>query len=319
MAHHRQTRRSKKFFQKFTVFLHWVYWTMAIVSVLVSAGVVGYFSGYNDGLDDCSYTLQVERKRANNLQEQLRQMTVKTARHEYDDQPATIKKPPEGPKRVVKRTVEKPKLAIIIDDVSFARDVQHIKKLGIPLTMSFLPPNIRHPNSALLAAKEPFYMVHLPLEARSFKNEEPLTLYVNDSKEKIAQRVKQIKELFPNVKYINNHTGSKFTASEDAMNRLIYALNNQNINFIDSRTTSKTTVPKVMKNFGKPYVARDVFLDHNPEVASVKKQIKEAIRLANKHGSAIAIGHPHKRTLQALRESKKLFDSVELVQINSYY
>ena len=74
-----------------------------------------------------------------------------------------------------------------------------------------------------------------------------------------------------------------------------------------------------MKNFGKPYVARDVFLDHNPEVASVKKQIKEAIRLANKHGSAIAIGHPHKRTLQALRESKKLFDSVELVQINSYY
>ena len=95
-------------------------------------------------------------------------------------------------------------------------------------------------------------------------------------------------------------------------------LNSENIRFIDSRTTAKTAVPAVMKAYGMPYVARDVFLDHDPDVDAVKKQIKRAIAIARKHGSAIAIGHPHKKTLQALRESKGLFSDVELVRIDRY-
>jgi len=45
-------------------------------------------------------------------------------------------------------------------------------------------------------------------------------------------------------------------------------------------------------------------------------QIKIAIKVAKSHGSAIAIGHPHKNTLQALYESKKLLKQVDLVYIN---
>ncbi|RLA72666.1 MAG: divergent polysaccharide deacetylase family protein [Epsilonproteobacteria bacterium] len=314
----KRRRRSKKSSHALSSFLHRLYWILAIVSVLAAAGVIGYFSGYNNGLDENVYALQLERKRVSELHEQLKHKTVKTAKHEYDDQPAAIKEPPKGPKRAVIQTVKKPKLAIIIDDVSFKHDVRNIKALGLDLTMSFLPPSELHPNSAKLAAKELFYMVHIPMEAQNFKGEEPLTLYVTDSQEKITQRVEQIKELFPKVQYVNNHTGSKYTSDKAAMHRLMYALNGESIYFIDSRTTAKTVVPDVMKDYGMPYIARDVFLDHDPDVAAVKKQIKRAIAIAKKHGSAIVIGHPHKKTLQALRESKALFDDVELVQINHY-
>ena len=93
----------------------------------------------------------------------------------------------------------------------------------------------------------------------------------------------------------------------------------ENINFVYSRTTAQTKAPKVMKNLGLSYVARDVFLDHSSDKKSIKKAIKKAIKIARLHGTAIAIGHPHANTLLALHESKKLFKDVELVYINRLY
>lgn len=237
-----------------------------------------------------------------------------SASHEID-----TKNIPKAPKREEKTTTHKPRLAIIIDDVSVKSHVNAIKSLNIPLTMSFLPPSKYRPNSPDLAAKESFYMVHLPMEAMSFTKEEPFTLRVSDSQQMIQKRVAEIKKLFPKVQYINNHTGSKFTSNELAVNKLIYALDKKGINFIDSRTIASTKVPKVMKNYGKRYVARDVFLDHDMDKAAVKKQIKRAIKVAKTHGTAIAIGHPHVNTILALNESKKLFKDVDLVLVNKLY
>jgi len=207
-------------------------------------------------------------------------------------------------------------LAIIIDDVSIKSHVNAIKGLDLPITMSFLPPSKSRPDSHTLAAKEDFYMVHLPMEAQNFKSEEPFTLKTGDSQEKISQRITELKKLFPRVGYINNHTGSKFTADESAMNKLMFSLKNQNIAFIDSRTTAESKVQKVATKYGMSYVGRDIFLDHQMDKPYIKSQIKKAIEVAKSHGSAIAIGHPHVNTILAINESKALFADVELVLVN---
>jgi polysaccharide deacetylase 2 family uncharacterized protein YibQ len=314
-------KRSKKsrFSFDLNAFLNKFYWILAIVSVIAAALVVGYYAGYNDARDESREAIYKEREASAKLMERIKKMTLQTSKHEYGDQPESLVHPPKGPKREPKLLVQKPKLAIIIDDVSFERDVDNIKALGLNLTMSFLPPNKFHPDSAKLASKESYYMVHLPMEAQNFSRPEPITLLVDDPEEKIMERIEQVKSLFPKVRYINNHTGSKFTSDEKAMNRLVYVLKRENIGFVDSRTTSKTKVPQVMKNYGLPYIGRDVFLDHSPDIASVKKQIKRAVKIARSHGLSIAIGHPHKKTLQALRESKELLKSVELVRIDELY
>ncbi len=321
-------------------FLTYLAWGLAIVAMILSSLVGGYYLGYEDAKEDAHKKTKKEKhKRLTMLQKledassrktkisvnsRLKEVLKKesklkhtvdvSAAHEYSD--GVLPKPP---KRDTKRVSSKPKLAIIIDDVSVRSHVTAIKSLGIPLTMSFLPPSKFRPNSAKLAAKEKIYMVHLPMEAQNFNAEEELTLRVSDSDAKISRVVRDIKKIFPRVAYINNHTGSKFTANELAVNRLIYALSSQHINFIDSRTTADTKVPKVMKNFGLNYVARDVFLDHAMDKASIKTAIKKAIKIAKLHGTAIAIGHPHENTLLALKESKKLFKDIELVFINDLY
>lgn len=240
---------------------------------------------------------------------------VKTANHEYKD----TKVPTKPVRRKIEKRGGKAKLAIIIDDVSFSRDVKAIKRLNIPITMSFLPPTAWHPNSALLASKEKFYMVHLPLEAQRFNAAEPETLKITDTQQDIDEQVKKIVKMFPNVKYINNHTGSKFTSNERSMNRLILSLNSHGIEFVDSRTTGKSKVQKVMKNYNKRYLARDIFLDHHTDKQYVKRQIRAAIKVAKLHGTAIAIGHPRKETLQALLESKEALKEIELVRIDRLY
>lgn len=227
---------------------------------------------------------------------------------------------PTAPKReVLIKPTQRAKLAIIIDDVSVKSHVVAVHALNLPITMSFLPPSDLRPNSHTLAAKEKFYMVHLPMEAKKFKGEEPFTLKADDSQEKIAKRVAEIKKLFPNVAYINNHAGSKFTSDEKAVSRLIHVLNEHNINFIDSRTIGESKVEKVMKSYNKEYVGRDVFLDHKVDKSYIKLQIKKAIEVAKKHGSAIAIGHPHENTIAAISESKHLFKDIELVLVDKLY
>ncbi|SFV75737.1 FIG00638667: hypothetical protein [hydrothermal vent metagenome] len=236
-----------------------------------------------------------------------------SAKHEID---GTKTPPPPSHKLIKKNVSQKPQLAIIIDDVATKSQVKNIHTINYPVTMSFLPPSKQRPNSAYLASKESFYMVHLPLEALHFSSPEKITLKVTDSQQTILNRVQEIKKLFPRVRYINNHTGSKFTANERAMNKLIYALKKYNIYFIDSRTTSKTKVPKVMKNFGYEYIARDIFLDNKSDPAYIIKQLKKAVRIAKKYGHAIAIGHPHKTTIETLKHAQKYLKDLDMVQIN---
>ena len=295
-------------------FLHYFYWVLAIVSVLGAATVVGFYAGYNQAKAESACVIDAQKLETKKLQKKISKLSNKTAKHEYGNKA----KPPKPRERTVPKTKmpKKGKLAIIFDDVSFSGDVRQIKALGYPLTMSFLPPTKRHPNSAKLAAKEPYYMVHLPMEAMNFHSPEKFTLLTTDSKETIINRIKQVKQWFPKVKFINNHTGSKFTSDAEAMNKLIFALRLEKIGFIDSRTTAQTKAEKVMKRYKMPYYTRDIFLDHEDDVDAIKKQIKKAIRIANKYGKCIAICHPHKATLQALRESKELLKSVELVRID---
>ncbi len=314
--------------------------TLAVIALLGSGLLItlGYYYGYSDGKVDAHSSFEDEKELSRKsierlkyiidtknistrelnerLKEVLREETRKqnsTASHEYSTKNHL---PPKPIERATVKSANRAKLAIIIDDVSFDRDVKAIKALNLPLTMSFLPPSTIHPLSAKLANKEKIYMVHLPLEANNFSAAEASTLKASDSQKVISDKIRQIKKDFPHVKYINNHTGSKFTSSEIAMNRLVYALKQNNIRFIDSRTTAKTKAPIVMKSYGYPYIARDVFLDHVGEISEIKKELKRAVALAKRHGTAIAIGHPHKATLQALRESKQLLKEVELVKIN---
>lgn len=212
---------------------------------------------------------------------------------------------------------EKPQLVIIIDDVSSSFQVKDILALKHHITMSFLPPTAAHANSALIAKPLDFFMIHIPLEAKStFKFQEKDTLNMNDSYETIENYIQKIRQWYPKGLYINNHTGSQFTANDVAMDKLYKALKKHHFIFVDSRTTSKSLAKKYSLKYQMPFIARNIFLDNEQNFSYIQNQLKKAINIAKRKGSAIAIGHPYPITIKVLKESEHLFKDVELVYLN---
>ncbi|MEA2091207.1 MAG: divergent polysaccharide deacetylase family protein, partial [Campylobacterota bacterium] len=136
------------------IFLTYTAWGLAIVALTLSSLVGGYYLGYEDAKEDILKKSKSEKTKRltmlqkledasskkdktsvnNRLKEVLKKesKTHSAAAHEYEN--ATSLKPPKRVKREFKRISSKPKLAIIIDDVSVKSHVKAIKSLGIPLT-----------------------------------------------------------------------------------------------------------------------------------------------------------------------------------------
>ena len=215
-----------------------------------------------------------------------------------------------------KDIIQKPKLSIVIDDVTLKSQVRKIEEIGYRVNIAFMPPTKQHKNSAKIAQDLPFAIVHFPLQATITRFEEENTLKVGDSYEKIEKRVAAVRRLYPNVEYTNNHTGSVFTSDEKSMDMFIKALKKHNFKFIDSRTTSNSLAKKYTQKYGMPYIARNIFLDNNKDFDYIQNQLKKAINIAHKTGSAIAIGHPYPITMEVLKKSKHLLKDLDLVYIN---
>ena len=214
---------------------------------------------------------------------------------------------------------EKPKLAIIIDDVSSAKQLRHIKSLPIKVTPSIFPPYELSKSNHKLAQGLKHYMIHLPMQSGKAYDKQYGTLKITDTKEKMEARVKEIRKLFPTARYVNNHTGSAFTSDYKAMEMLYGLLRREGFVFVDSRTTAATKVRKIAHAFGDAYVAKDIFIDNEHKIPYIHKQLRQAVKVAKKKGYAIAIGHPHSVTMKALASSKDIFRDVELVYIDEIY
>ncbi|EHB5961999.1 divergent polysaccharide deacetylase family protein [Campylobacter coli] len=211
------------------------------------------------------------------------------------------------------------RLAIIIDDMANISQVRALQALKLKLIPSFFPPDKNHIDTPKLALKFDFYMVHLPLAAMNYTKPELDTLNPSDSEKRILKKIQQVKKDFKDLKFINNHTGSLFTSDEKAMKKLYKAFEKEELIFVDSKTIASSKAPKVAKALGQIYIQRDVFLDNRDDVAYIKNQLIEAVRLAKQKGFAIAIGHPRKNTFKALEQSKDLLKSVELVYLSEIY
>lgn len=267
---------------------------------------------------------KVEEIKENKQKEKLADKNKETSSIKKDEKEVTKTKDKLDEKSIItnKDTFvydkkSKPKIAIVIDDVTTQAQKDKILAMGYKISMAFLPPTNTHPSSAKIAQSLSFHMIHFPMQASSaFKGEEVNTLRTTDSYETIEKRVKQLREWYPNAVYTNNHTGSVFTENDEAIDKLFRALKKYNFIFVDSRTSAKSVVKKYAKKYDMPYIVRNTFLDNEQSYQYVQKQLKEAIEIAKKQGYALAIGHPHEITLQVLRDSKNLFKDVEPIFVN---
>lgn len=214
------------------------------------------------------------------------------------------------------------KLAIIIDDCGQWVDIERgYIALPIPLTLSVLP----HVHATKEIADEAQaagkgVMLHLPMETVSGMDPGPGKITTEMSDAEIAAQVADDLAAVPLAKGVNNHEGSKGSADERVMKDVIAALQKHgDLFFIDSRTSAASVGAQVAAAAGVPTASRDVFLDNKEDVQYSEAQLLQAAAIAKRTGSAIAIGHPRKTTLEAVTAliPKLQADGIEFVLAQS--
>ncbi len=196
-------------------------------------------------------------------------------------------------------------IAIIIDDMGISLRSKLVEILPAPLTLSYLPyaKNLQE-RTARAVQNGHEIMVHMPMEPMSeYMDTGPKVLSSSQNDAEFGETLDWGLSQFDGFIGINNHMGSKLTQDKEAMRRVMDYLKekDKNLFFVDSKTISSSIAADIARKAGIPYAERDIFLDHEQTPEFIAKALKQLEEIAGSRGYAIAIGHPHKETIAALK------------------
>jgi polysaccharide deacetylase 2 family uncharacterized protein YibQ len=198
----------------------------------------------------------------------------------------------------------RPRIAVVIDDLGLDKKrTERTIVLPGPLTLSFLAYATDLPRltgAARRAGHE--LLVHVPMEPLGpGQNMGPNGLAVSLGHDEVLRRLRWDLDRFTGYVGINNHMGSRFTRDAASLAPVIEELRARGLLFLDSRTIADSAGVELARRIGVPHAARDVFLDNEINGGAIAAQLAEVEQIARRHGSAIAIGHPHDATIEQLR------------------
>jgi polysaccharide deacetylase 2 family uncharacterized protein YibQ len=217
--------------------------------------------------------------------------------------------------------------AIVVDDLG--QDAEAARKLlalPYPLTFSVLP-HLRYSEATAAeihrAGRQ--VMLHLPMEAEPGSHASPGegAIRTGLSDAKVQRIVQDDLASVPFAVGVNNHMGSRATKSVPLMADVMRILAERQLYFIDSRTTPDSVALAAARRQGLPAFYRAVFLDDTQTVPYTLGQLREFRRVVEEQGVALAIGHPHVTTIEALarflpeleRADIELVEASELVRL----
>ncbi len=218
--------------------------------------------------------------------------------------PGTQAPAPPGPRE------KRGRIAIILDDGGNDWAVtEKVLALDNHLTLSLLPNTPFLARIAEAATARDFeLMLHMPMETDSKTVDPgPGKITTAMTKEEIQRRTREALAQIPEVKGVNNHTGSAFTSNRTKTGYFMEVLREKGLFFIDSRTANATVAYDVARVMGVPANQRDIFIDDTHDTESAKTRLGELADLALARGSAIGIGHFREETAALLaRELPRL-------------
>lgn len=185
-------------------------------------------------------------------------------------------------------------IVFVFDDAGYnLKQLQPFLDLPFPVTIAVLP-GLRYSAEAArrirAAGKDCF--LHQPMQAvNRSQNPGPGAILPGMEPEQIRAIVRaNIDEIAP-VTGMNNHEGSLITSDTTAMNAVLDVVAEQGLYFLDSRTTQDTVVPSVARARNMIIWERAVFLDNTQDRNSIMDAVYSGMKIAERRGSAIMIGH----------------------------
>lgn len=202
-----------------------------------------------------------------------------------------------------------PRLALVIDDLGYIQPelVTRLCSQPVPFSVAVLPYQEHTRESADIAhrlGKE--VMLHLPMEPIGYpgpgRDPGPNAILYNLPEAEVRRRVRMALDDIPHRTGVNNHMGSRITPDRTRMGWVLQEVKARKYFFVDSRTEKDSVAFDLAEELGIPAVQRRVFLDDDKTFPEMEKQWERALKLAEKEGAALIIGHIYPETVEALEK-----------------
>lgn len=198
----------------------------------------------------------------------------------------------------------RPMIAVVLDDLGLNRaGTNRAIALPAPLTLAFMTYAEGLPELAARARRAGHeLMLHVPMAPRDAAYDPgPNVLRAELAPAELARRLDWGLARFEGFVGVNNHMGSRFTASRQGMAPVMATLRARGLLFLDSVTSGASVGAAMARRAGVPYATRDVFLDNDwSDRDAIARQLARLEAVALRTGSAVGIGHPHRATLEVL-------------------
>lgn len=213
----------------------------------------------------------------------------------------------------------KNKIAIVIDDIGYRATDKSALHLPKQITFSVLP---HTPYGRQLAEQgnlqQREILLHVPMESINNLLLGPGAITSKMTEENVKKTLSASMADIPHVIGINNHMGSRLTQMSEPMSWTMQFLKDNNLFFLDSRTSKFSQAEHVAQRIGVPSLHRHIFLDNTVNEAYIEQQFKKLIAISKRDGVVVAIAHPHPATLNVLTKMLPTLagNDIELVTIS---
>jgi len=214
------------------------------------------------------------------------------------------------------------RVAILIDDMGYRYTDKHALTLPGAITYAFLP-HTTYGKKLAIQAKNAYHdvLIHIPMESENRKKLGPGALTSSMNEQQFSQSLTDSFAEIPFAIGINNHMGSYLTQLYQPMAWTMAFLKQNNLIFLDSKTSPHSKAEQAANDFGVPVKSRHIFLDNVLTDEYISQQFKQLINFAQKHQTAIAIAHPHPETVTTLNKliPTLRLHGIELVPLSRLY
>jgi len=271
-------------------------WTLLVISLAVIISVMTLYL-YRAGNQEVK---EEERTQEGEQKDILRETPSRNIQGRYEQDSAIPKD---------KISQSRRRIAIIIDDIGYdLSPLYELLKIDASLTFAILPHYAHSVDAAnILHKAKREILLHLPMEPHNFPDENPGmgALFLGMSDQQIKDEVDKDLDAIPHLSGVNNHMGSKFMEDETKLDIVFRQIKKRNLFFVDSRTTPLSRGPEIARNLGLRFISRKVFIDNDNDYMTIFRNLTTSIdrEFDPKSEAVVMIGHPHLKTIQALKEA----------------
>ncbi len=226
-------------------------------------------------------------------------------------------RPYEGPE-------ETPRIAIMVADIALntRSSTMAINNLPGQIDMAFSPygRNLQDwMDKARAKGHEGFLMI--PTEPLNYPDNDPgpHTLITDFSERENLLRLDWILSQVAGYVGVVNHMGSKFTASEEALDPIIADLQNRGLMLVDARSSRFSMAARVARRLNMPRALNDRFIDNVLTKEEIRKQLSELENTAKTFGAALGMARATPLTVNELAAWAQTLDDkgISLVPVTA--